>query len=189
VVRLISISAIVGSSLYRRREGGRGSSVLRNFLPRDSPTQPGPERVFQIAPQTDLANPRARDTMNPDVFSLSPKGFVMALTVVELTDTLSHVALDGQLTMMGVDRLTGKFHENVINRGVNAIVDLSEMAFIASAGIGMLLDARKQLQHDDAQVVLLAPQEAVEQTFITARLDKVFHIVHTLDEAKDFLSK
>jgi anti-sigma B factor antagonist len=113
----------------------------------------------------------------------------MPLTVVQLTDSLSHVALDGQLTMMGVDRLSGEFYEHVIGREVDAIVDLSEMSFIASAGIGMLLDARKQLQRHGASVVLLAPQPAVEQTLITARLDKVFPIVHTLDEAKEFLAK
>ena len=113
----------------------------------------------------------------------------MPMTVVQLTDTLSHVALDGQLTMMGVDRLTGQFHENIINRRVNAIIDLSKMSFIASAGIGMLLDARKQLQRDGMQVILLAPQPAVEQTFVTARLDKVFAILHSMDEVEDFLSK
>ena len=113
----------------------------------------------------------------------------MPLTVIELTDTLSHVALDGQLTMMGVDRLTGQFYEHIINRAVDAVVDLSKVTFISSAGIGMLLDARKQLQRDGAKVIILGAQPAVEQTLITARLDKVFEMAPDMAAVKELFEK
>lgn len=113
----------------------------------------------------------------------------MPLKVIELTDTLSHIALDGQLTMMGVDRLTGQFHEHIINRGVDAVIDLSQVSFISSAGIGMLLDARKQLQRDGAKIILLTPQPAVAQTLITARLDKVFPMADDMAAVKELLEK
>jgi anti-sigma B factor antagonist len=105
------------------------------------------------------------------------------LHVVDETDALTHIAIEGQLTMLGAEPLTGPMHQHVIGRGVNTIIDLTNVTFIASAGIGLLLECRKQLQRNDAQVVLLGLQPGVEATFQTARLDKVFPIVHSLDDA------
>jgi anti-sigma B factor antagonist len=105
------------------------------------------------------------------------------LHVVTETDALTHVALEGQLTMLGAEPLTGPMHQHVIGRGVHAIIDLTNVTFIASAGIGLLLECRKQLQRSDAKVVLLGLQPGVEATFKTARLDKVFPFAQTLDEA------
>jgi len=107
----------------------------------------------------------------------------MALEVIETTDTLTHVALRGKLTLLGVERLTGSVQENVADRGVNAIIDLAGVTFIASAGISMLLHCRKQLTAAGAKVVLLNPTPDVAHTLRTARMDKLFPIVDTLQDA------
>jgi len=49
--------------------------------------------------------------------------------------------------------------------------------------LGLLASVRKQLQRDDAKVVLLHPPDQVAQTVRTSRLDVLFPIVDTLDEA------
>ncbi len=113
----------------------------------------------------------------------------MALEVVEATDTLTHVALSGQLTVLSVERLTGAVHEHVIGRNVNTIVSLAKVSFIASAGISMLLECRKHLARSGAKVVLLSPLPDVERTLRTARIDKLFAIVHSLEEAKSALAE
>ncbi len=105
------------------------------------------------------------------------------LHVVDETDALTHIAIEGQLTMLGAEPLTGPMHQHVIGRGVDAIIDLTNVSFIASAGIGLLLECRKQLQRTEARVVLLGLQPNVEATLKTARLDKVFFFAQSLDEA------
>jgi len=107
----------------------------------------------------------------------------MALEVIEATDALTHVALRGKLSLLGVEQLAGSVQENVAARGVNAIIDLSGVTFIASAGIGMLLHCRKQLAAVGAKVVLLGPTPEVARTLRTARMDKLFPIVDTLQDA------
>jgi len=107
----------------------------------------------------------------------------MALEVIEATDTLTHVALRGKLTMLGVERLTGSVQEKVAARGVNAIIDMAGVTFIASVGISMLLQCRKQLTAAGAKVVLLGPTPEVARTLHTARIDKLFPIVDSLEEA------
>jgi len=112
----------------------------------------------------------------------------MALKVVEETDTLTHIALTGQLTVMGVERVTGALHEHVIGRGVNTIIDMTNVSFIASSGINLLLDCRKQLLRSGAKIVLLGLRPDVEHTLRTARMDKLFDMVPTLEEAKGALA-
>jgi len=112
----------------------------------------------------------------------------MALEVIEATDTLTHVALRGKLTLLGVERLAGNVQENVAARGVNAIIDVAGVTFIASAGISMLLQCRKQLAAVDAKVVLLGPTPEVARTLRTARMDKLFPIVDSLQDARRALA-
>ena len=107
----------------------------------------------------------------------------MALKVIEATDTLTHVALRGKLTVLGVEQLTGSVQENVAVRGINAIIDMAGVTFIASAGISMLLHCRKQLTAAGAKVVLLGPTPEVARTLRTARMDKLFPIVDSVEEA------
>lgn len=107
----------------------------------------------------------------------------MAVEVIQLTDRYSLVALSGQLTQMGVERITGELYTATVKRNLPAIIDLSEVSFMASAGLGLLASVRKQLQKHDAEVVLLHANEQVAQTIRTSRLDVLFPIVDTLDEA------
>ena len=112
----------------------------------------------------------------------------MALEVIEATDALTHVALRGKLTVLGVEHMAGKMQEKVAGRGVDAIIDLAGVPFIASAGIGMLLECRKQLARSGAKAVLLAPVQQVADTLRTARMDKLFPIVDSLAEARQALA-
>ncbi len=107
----------------------------------------------------------------------------MAVEVIQLNDRYSHVALSGQLTQMGVERITGELYAATVKRNLPAIIELTDVSFMASAGLGLLASVRKQLQRDDAKVVLLHPPDQVAQTVRTSRLDVLFPIVDTLDEA------
>jgi anti-anti-sigma factor len=66
---------------------------------------------------------------------------------------------------------------------VDTIVDLSEVTFLASAGLGLLASARKQLLKVGAKIVLLNPADQVVRTIRSARLDTLLPITESLDEA------
>ena len=107
----------------------------------------------------------------------------LSVTVVKADDRLSHVALAGQMTQLGVEQATSEFLGCTAKRGVDAIVDLSGVTFMASAGLGLLAAARKQLLKADAKIVLLNPTAQVASTIRASRLDILLPITDSLDEA------
>jgi anti-anti-sigma factor len=109
--------------------------------------------------------------------------------VVETSDCLTHVALDGRLDVQGVDAVELRFTAHTVARRKPTIVDLSGVSFLASLGIGMLLRAAKTLQIHKAGLVVLAPQPLVERTLRASSLDHVIPIVADRDEALRRLSR
>ncbi len=105
------------------------------------------------------------------------------LKVIEETDDRTHVALAGRLDIMGVQDVELSFTSHVVSRRYPAIVDMSQVDFIASIGIGMLVRVAKGLQAHGAPLVLLAPQKTVREVLELSKIDQVIPVASDLDEA------
>ena len=112
----------------------------------------------------------------------------MELHTGESSDTLTRVALVGMLDMVAVGEIETKFLAAAASRGKNTIVDISQMSFIASLGMGVLVSAYKALKRKGAKMVLLNPQADVESALIAARLQEILPIAHGEDEALRLLA-
>ncbi|MEW5774867.1 MAG: STAS domain-containing protein [Thermodesulfobacteriota bacterium] len=99
----------------------------------------------------------------------------------------TRVALAGRIDPDGVHDQGYQFHKLAAFPHKNLVVDMTEVTFIASLGIGMLLTAAKELAATGNKMVLLAPRKLVEGTLRTAGLTGVIHISRTLDEALRYL--
>ena len=99
----------------------------------------------------------------------------------------THVALAGRIDPDGVHEKGYEFHKLAAFPHRNLVVDMAEVTFIASLGIGMLLTAAKELAATGNKMVLLSPQKLVEGTLRTAGLTGLIHISRSLDEALRFL--
>ncbi len=106
----------------------------------------------------------------------------MNLQVVEQSPERTRVALIGMLDMVGVGQIETRFLAATVAPGVTAVVDLAEMSFISSLGMGLLLNAARGLNRKGAKLVLLRPQEDVEMALGVARLTEMLPIAH--DEAE-----
>jgi len=111
----------------------------------------------------------------------------MELKLKERDDGITHVALAGDLDYDGATKIETEFMACVTAREKPTIVDLSEVGFLGSPGIRMLLVADRGLKQVDAGMVLLKPQGLVEETLKTAKLHMVFHILHDEDRALEVL--
>ena len=89
-------------------------------------------------------------------------GDIDAHTCAKLDNALK-VVLDG-----GVDRV---------------IVDLTDVPYSASRGLGVLIAARKQLEDRAGALALLNPSDAVTAAIEVLGFDSVFNITSTLEEA------
>lgn len=111
----------------------------------------------------------------------------MELKLIEQNDELTHVALAGELDSEGAAQIESAFMSCTRERKKPTIVDLSQVKFLGSPGIRMLLVGEGGLKRAGAKMVLLNPQQLVEDTLKVAKLDRIFHIVHGADEARSAL--
>ena len=103
-------------------------------------------------------------------------------------EVVSRVALLGMLDMLAVGKIETRLMAATVARGRHTIVDLSELTFIASIGMGVLVTAYKGLKRKGARLVLLNPRSEVEAAFITSRLVEIMPIARSEAEAIQFLS-
>ena len=93
------------------------------------------------------------------------------------------LALSGKL-----DATTAKpFEEKiigVINSGTQRlVVDLSQLEYISSSGLGVFLLAAKRLQSTDGKIVLCCMKDHVRQVFDLAGFSSILAIYGSRDEA------
>lgn len=107
----------------------------------------------------------------------------METSVVE---NVSHVKLRGRLDSNGVDQIETQFAAFVVPAGRNAVVDLSDVTFITSMAMRMLIEANKALRRRNAKMVMFAPQQRVSEVFAVAAFSSLVPIVR--DEAEAIAS-
>jgi anti-anti-sigma factor len=94
---------------------------------------------------------------------------------VGTTDNLMTIALRGRLDSAGVDAIETKFAATAKHK--NVAVDLSEVTFLASMGIRMLIGSARALGRNGSKMVLFAPQELVNETLSSSGVDQIIDIV------------
>lgn len=111
----------------------------------------------------------------------------MQLTVIRADDSVTHLALSGRLDVQGVNAVQNQFSFQATARHRATLVDLSEVTFMASLGIGMLVESARALRHRGVKMVLLAPTADVRKTLEAAGIHQVIPIAATADAASALL--
>jgi len=102
---------------------------------------------------------------------------------IRLDEQITHIALVGRMDMAGLQGNDIKFSGYLAARRKPSIVDLSELEFIASLGLGLFFSAANTLKRHQVKIVLLQPREMVEKAIRTVGLDQAVAITHSMDEA------
>lgn len=111
----------------------------------------------------------------------------MELTVIRADESITHVSILGRLDIEGVNAIADRFSFATASRRRATLVDLSQVTFIASLGMGMLVGVAKALQRNGTKMVLLAPTGMVQQALNAAGIDNVIPIAKDEDEALQIL--
>ena len=95
-------------------------------------------------------------------------------------------------SLFSMARLTWRVHRlqekpclNVLKTTGNVIVDLSGVTYIDSSGVASLVEALQAAKKNGSQLSLAAVSEPTRRVLELARLDKVFTIYNSVDEALD----
>jgi len=100
----------------------------------------------------------------------------MSISITEMSG-VTKAALSGRLDTASVDKLEISFIAGIVPKGQNTIVDLSQVSFIASLGIRMLLSGARALSRQNATMVLYGASDAIMDIIETTALSEIITVV------------
>ncbi|AEL26590.1 STAS domain-containing protein [Cyclobacterium marinum] len=80
-------------------------------------------------------------------------------------------------------RMVGLVSDGLQDGVKNCIIDLSEVRYISSSGIGVLITVLTKMRNADGEVFLASPSEHVKKLLIITKLNNIFNVSDTLEEA------
>ena len=85
--------------------------------------------------------------------------------------------LAGRLDLAGVGEIETAFKQKSAEAGKGLLLECSQLSFLASLGMRMLMMAAKTMQAKGGKIVIISPQEEVENALRMSGLDQVIPIV------------
>jgi anti-sigma B factor antagonist len=96
---------------------------------------------------------------------------------------LTIVTVGGELDVFTSPKLRERLLDIVEGGGLHLIVDLSDVEFLDSTGLGVLVGIYHRLQAHDGSMTFVGASERLRRVFHVTRLDKIFVIHPSLDDA------
>jgi anti-sigma B factor antagonist len=115
-----------------------------------------------------------------------------------MQNNYKHELIDGLLVINFAGDLIGEQSGpelmEVINDRINdkvlfAAIDISDIRYINSSGIGVLITILTKFRNKGGEVILVNPSEHVKKLLVITKLNAIFTIVNTLEEAKATIKK
>lgn len=107
--------------------------------------------------------------------------------IIQCTDPLDdgvRVVLSGELDLSRSPALRTELLQVVAERHPRLVIDLTDVPYMDSSGVATLIEALQQVRQHAGRMILCGLQPKVRSIFEIARLDMVFTIVDTMDQAK-----
>jgi anti-anti-sigma factor len=108
----------------------------------------------------------------------------MKLQLIELVDGIRLIKLIGALDLSGRYSIEIEFVRHCAGEAVHVLVDLSEVAYISSIGVHMLITSASSVATRGGKLALLSPQPDVLQVLELTGVLELVPIYSDLDSAK-----
>jgi anti-anti-sigma factor len=105
------------------------------------------------------------------------------MNISPVADHLVKVTLAGRLDAAAVDRIETRFAASMVPNGNSAIIDLSQVEYIATLGVRMLVTVARSLRLKQAKLALYGVHEPVQWLFDTVALSQLVEICATEADA------
>jgi anti-sigma B factor antagonist len=80
-------------------------------------------------------------------------------------------------------RLVGAVNDAVGHNVLLCIIDIAELRYINSSGIGVLITILTKFRNKGGEVYLMKPSESVKKLLIITKLNAIFQVVDSEEEA------
>lgn len=86
-------------------------------------------------------------------------------------------------------RLLETVNDAVSHKVPACIIDISDLRYINSSGIGVLITILTKFRNKGGEVYLMKPSESVKKLLVITKLNAIFQIVETEEEALALVKK
>jgi anti-anti-sigma factor len=107
----------------------------------------------------------------------------MEMRVHRSDEHLTHLALTGRLDLAGVQQIEMAFTVQTAARQKPTVVDVTEVTYLSSMGVRLLLSAAKALHGRGHKLVLVKPQPVFLEVLQLGGLENVIVIEYDLEQA------
>lgn len=108
----------------------------------------------------------------------------------EVKGTEMTLKIDGDLIgeTKGIELI--ELINNLLNQGIkNALVDIENVRYINSSGIGVLITILTKFRNKGGEMYLIKPSDHVKKLLIITKLQAIFNIVESKEEALNRISE
>ncbi|WP_406343799.1 STAS domain-containing protein [Streptomyces sp. NBC_00648] len=99
------------------------------------------------------------------------------------TEGRTVVQLLGEIDIAVVLRVTAELDTVTGRPNADVVVDLGPVEFLDCCGLGLLCRARRRVEERGGRLTLAGPRPGIRRLLRIVRLDRVFAVTGTLDEA------
>jgi anti-sigma B factor antagonist len=100
------------------------------------------------------------------------------------------VELDGDLIGEAIGiRLLEAINDLLFNGMKGFILDLSNVRYVNSAGIGLLITILTKIRNKEGEMILMKPSSHFNKLLLITKLNKIFPVVDRLEKAREILLK
>lgn len=100
----------------------------------------------------------------------------MELEVTPIDDGTQLIRLTGRLDSPGVDRVETRFTAAAVAANRHAVVDLSEVSFLASMGIRMFISCARAMGGKGRKLALFGANEMVGEVLESVSIDQILAV-------------
>jgi len=104
----------------------------------------------------------------------------------EREDGICTITLSGEVDVYTAPRLKETLIETIESGCANVIVNLEDVGFIDSSGLGVLVGGLRRAKERSGAIRLVCTRENILKIFRITGLDKVFPILESAEEARQF---
>jgi anti-anti-sigma factor len=102
-------------------------------------------------------------------------------------ENFKKVTLVGRLDTAGVSQIEARFSAGIVPSGQSAILDLTEVEFLASLGVRMLISTARALSAKGGRLVMYGANPAVADTIDAMGFGEIVPLTDSEPEAIAFL--
>ena len=108
----------------------------------------------------------------------------------EIKSNTLTLRISGDLIGEEIDgKLFESVNEAVSHKVLVCIIDISEVRYINSSGIGLLITILTKFRNKGGEVFLMNPSETVKKLLVITKLNAIFQIVSSEEEALKAVKK